>query len=130
MASRACGPVEKRFALGSENGFLTPVLSIVTAVHSVLAIVSIFGLACHDAPGGEPVDCSGRSVRMGVASSLREVARPLREELLARDEPIDVEMIFGASSTHARQLALGAPMRAEDILVSLDRPSRIRPRSL
>jgi molybdate transport system substrate-binding protein len=54
---------------------------------------------------------------MGVASSLREVARSLREELLARDEPIDVEMIFGASSTHARQLALGAPM---DVLVSAD----------
>jgi molybdate transport system substrate-binding protein len=54
---------------------------------------------------------------MGVASSLREVASSLRQELLERDEPIDVEMIFGASSAHARQLVFGAPM---DVLVSAD----------
>jgi molybdate transport system substrate-binding protein len=54
---------------------------------------------------------------MGVASSLREVASSLEQELLARDEPIDVDMIYGASSAHARQLMHGAPM---DVLVSAD----------
>ena len=92
-------------------------MSIVTVFHSALAIVSILGLACHDAPGNATVDCADRPVRMGVASSLREVALAMREEFLTRKEPIELEMIFGASSTHARQLALGAPI---DVLVSAD----------
>ncbi len=54
---------------------------------------------------------------MAVASSLRDTAERLRETLLARTNPIGIELIFGASSTLARQLALGAPI---DILVSAD----------
>jgi molybdate transport system substrate-binding protein len=92
-------------------------MSIVTVFRSTLVFISVFGLGCHDAPGRAMVDCTERPVRMGVASSLRNVALSLRQQLLARDVPIDVEMIFGASSTHARQLALGAPM---DVLVSAD----------
>lgn len=82
-----------------------------------MALILAFGLACHDAPVDTADDCLERSVRMGVASSLREVALSLRQTLLERDDPVDVEMIFGASSTHARQIALGAPM---DLLVSAD----------
>jgi molybdate transport system substrate-binding protein len=92
-------------------------MSIVMIYRFALVALSALGLACHDAPDGVAIDCLGRSVRMGVASSLREVALSLRQELLARDEPIDVEMIYGASSAHARQLMLGAPM---DLLVSAD----------
>ena len=117
MASSASGPVEKRFALGSDNGSRTLVMPIVTVFRAALVITSVFGLTCHDSPERVTVDCTDRPVRMGVASSLREVALSLRQELLARDESIDVEMIFGASSVHARQLELGAPM---DVLVSAD----------
>lgn len=92
-------------------------MSTVTVYRSALVIVLVFGLACHDAPRGATGDCSERSIRMGVASSLREVALSLRQELLTRNEPIAVEMIFGASSALARQLVLGAPM---DVLVSAD----------
>jgi molybdate transport system substrate-binding protein len=92
-------------------------MSIVSFYRLALVTVSALGLACHDVPADTTTDCQGRSVRMGVASSLREVALFLRQELLERAEPIDVEMIFGASSALARQLALGAPM---DLLVSAD----------
>jgi molybdate transport system substrate-binding protein len=92
-------------------------MSIVIVLRSALAIISFFAMACHDPSGGTEIDCSKRPIRMGVASSLRDVALLLRQELLTRAEPIDVEMIFGASSVHARQLALGAPM---DVLVSAD----------
>ena len=111
-------PVEKRFALGSRNEPHTPVMSLVTFYRlAPVLLLSAFGLACHDGPADATVDCLERSVRMGVASSLREVASSLRQELLERDEPIDVEMIFGASSAQARQLVFGAPM---DVLVSAD----------
>ena len=54
---------------------------------------------------------------MAVASSLREIALLLRQELLAAETPIQLELVLGASSTHARQLRLGAPL---DIIVSAD----------
>jgi molybdate transport system substrate-binding protein len=92
-------------------------MSTVTFYRSAFVIVSIFGLACHDAPSDATIHCSERIIRMGVASSLRDVALSLRQELLTRDEAIEVEMIFGASSALARQLALGAPM---DVFVSAD----------
>ncbi len=92
-------------------------MSLVTDLRCALLIISVFGLACPNAPGRATVDCTERRVRMGVASSLREVALSLRQELLARDEPIDLELIFGASSALARQLAFGASM---DVLVSAD----------
>jgi len=92
-------------------------MSTVTLYRSALVIISVFGLACPDAHRDTTSDCSDRIIRMGVASSLREVALSLRQALLTRNEPIAVEMIFGASSALARQLALGAPM---DIFVSAD----------
>jgi molybdate transport system substrate-binding protein len=54
---------------------------------------------------------------MAVATSLREIALELRDDLAARANPIEIEMTFGASSALARQLALGAPI---DVLVSAD----------
>ena len=92
-------------------------MSTVTPFRSALAIVVFCALGCLDASGGAGIDCEQRRVRMSVASSLRETALSLREELLSHDRPIDVELIFGASNTLARQLALGAPM---DVLVSAD----------
>jgi molybdate transport system substrate-binding protein len=92
-------------------------MSTMTPFRSALAIVVFCALGCLDSSGGAGIDCKQRRVRMSVASSLREVALSLREELLAHDQPIDVELIFGASSLLARQLALGAPM---DVLVSAD----------
>lgn len=90
----------------------------VTRVGLVLIVViSCFAMACHDRSGDADEACRGRSVRAGVAASLRDVALSLNQELLAREEPIVVETIFGASNTHARQLALGAPL---DLLVSAD----------
>ena len=62
-------------------------------------------------------NCVDRSVRMAVASSLREVSLSLRQHLLSNDPPIELELIFGASSAHARQLSLGAPI---DVIVSAD----------
>jgi molybdate transport system substrate-binding protein len=117
MASSLSKPVEKRFALGSDHGPRTPVVSIVTVLRSALAILSCFGLACHDVPEAAGIDCSKRPIRIGVASSLREVALSLRLELRSREQALDTEMIFGASNILARQLALGAPI---DILVSAD----------
>jgi len=54
---------------------------------------------------------------MAVASSLREIALALIRDLAAEDEPIEVEVTFGASSALARQLSLGAPI---DLLISAD----------
>jgi molybdate transport system substrate-binding protein len=92
-------------------------MSTMTPFRSALAIVVFCALGCLDSSGGAGIDCKQRPVRMTVASSLREIALSLRQELLAHDQPIDVELIFGASSLLARQLALGAPM---DVLVSAD----------
>lgn len=92
-------------------------MSTVTLYRSALVVISVLGLACHDAHRDATSDCSDRIIRMGVASSLREVALSLRQELLTRNEPVAVEMIFGASSALARQLVLGAPM---DVFVSAD----------
>lgn len=54
---------------------------------------------------------------MGVASSLREVALRLVDELALEAPALAVAVSFGASSTLARQLELGAPI---DLLVSAD----------
>ncbi len=54
---------------------------------------------------------------MGVASSLREIAEGLTARLTQETSKIRIEPIFGASSTHARQLRLGAPF---DVLISAD----------
>jgi molybdate transport system substrate-binding protein len=103
--------------LGSGDESRTHVVSIVTVLRSMLVICSVFGLACHDSDASVAVDCDDRPVRMGVASSLREIAVLLGQDSLTRDESFEFEMIFGASSALARQLSLGAPM---DILVSAD----------
>jgi molybdate transport system substrate-binding protein len=89
----------------------------VKAFSSALIFASIFALACSQPARDKPGEDCQRPVRMGVASSLREIALGLREQLLDREEPILVETIFGASSTLARQIEFGAPM---DILVSAD----------
>ena len=54
---------------------------------------------------------------MAVAASLRGIALALTQEVEATRPGIDIEPIFGASSAHARQLELGAPL---DLLVSAD----------
>ncbi len=56
-------------------------------------------------------------MRMGVASSLREVALELAQRLESAEPPVRVETTFGASSALARQLRMGAPI---DLLVSAD----------
>ncbi len=117
MASSLSGPAAKEFALGLFDGSRAHAMSIVTVLRFALVVVFVLGFGCGDSERGLARACSDRPVRMGVASSLREVALSLRQELLARSEPIDVEMIFGASSVLARQLSLGAPM---DVLVSAD----------
>jgi len=61
--------------------------------------------------------CRERPVRMGVASSLREVAEGLALGLESLERPVRVETTFGASSALARQLRMGAPI---DLLVSAD----------
>ncbi|MFP6656193.1 MAG: molybdate ABC transporter substrate-binding protein, partial [Myxococcota bacterium] len=71
-----------------------------------------------------------------MASSLRELFHPLRQRLLENDPAIHLEPIFGASSTLARQLSLGAPIElfisadaeiVEDLIQRgfLDRESRL-----
>ena len=119
MASQVSKPVDRRFALGLLDGFRAPVMSNLTLAvwRSVFGILFVLALACHEAPPPAEKDCSSRAVRMGVASSLREIALSLREDLTERHHPIEIELIFGASSVLARQLALGAPM---DLLVSAD----------
>ena len=105
-------------------------MSRVTVLRRALATVclfGLFGLACLDRqsdesldapnPRNAAVDCIDRPVRMAVASSLRELSLSLRQQLSSYDPPIEIENIFGASSAHARQLSLGAPM---DVLVSAD----------
>ncbi len=91
--------------------------SIMIACRSALVLLFAVGLACQEPGEGARVDCETRPVRMGVASSLREIALALRDELSMRASPIEVDAIFGASSVHARQLALGAPL---DLLISAD----------
>jgi molybdate transport system substrate-binding protein len=54
---------------------------------------------------------------MGVASSLREIALELAQELESQRPPLRVETTFGASSLLARQLRMGAPI---DLFVSAD----------
>lgn len=117
MASSLSGPAAKEFALGLFDGTRAHAMSIVTVLRFALVVVFVLGFGCGDSARGLAGACSDRPVRMGVASSLREVALSLRQELLTRSEPIDVEMIFGASSVLGRQLSLGAPM---DVLVSAD----------
>ncbi len=97
---------------------------ILQRVLALACAVSLIGLACrdeqHDEPRdafGNPTECVERPVRMAVASSLRELSISLRAHLLLQRPSIDVELIFGASSAHARQLAQGAPI---DVLVSAD----------
>jgi len=114
----------------------------VTVLHRTLVTVwllGLLGLACRDEqpdenydtsnttesfPASEAekasrtlIECVDRPVRMAVASSLRELSIFLDETLRADDPPLAIELIFGASSAHARQLALGAPM---DVLVTAD----------
>jgi molybdate transport system substrate-binding protein len=54
---------------------------------------------------------------MAIASSLREFSDILLRQLLEQDPRVIVEPVFGASSAHARQLSLGAPI---DVFVSAD----------
>jgi len=61
--------------------------------------------------------CDGRPVRMAVAASLRQIASELVLRIQAASPTIAIEPVFGASSAHARQLALGAPL---DLVVSAD----------
>ncbi|MEE8165431.1 MAG: molybdate ABC transporter substrate-binding protein [Myxococcota bacterium] len=61
--------------------------------------------------------CRERPVRMGVASSLREIALDLALRFESLQPPVRVETTFGASSALARQLRMGAPI---DLLVSAD----------
>lgn len=120
MVPQLHGPVVKGFALGS--GHDVRLLAAVTptlprfAVSLIAAIVAI-AIACHDAEPPGRSACGGEPVRMGVASSLREVADGLRKDLAADASPIATETIFGASSVLARQIELGAPM---DLIVSAD----------
>ncbi|MFK7896867.1 MAG: molybdate ABC transporter substrate-binding protein [Myxococcota bacterium] len=82
------------------------------------ALTLLSPLACSDANlGDERAPCDSRPLRMGVASSLREVAEGIVTRLAESEVPVEIEPIFGASSTHARQLRLGAPF---DLLVSAD----------
>jgi molybdate transport system substrate-binding protein len=61
--------------------------------------------------------CSTRTIRMAVASSLREMAVGLVRDFEARDPAIRIEATFGASSAIARQLRFGAPI---DLLALAD----------
>lgn len=117
MASSLREPAGIRIALGSGDVLRTRFVSPVTAFHGVLALLASTMLACHDGPSDDPASCNEWPVKMGVASSLREIALELRDELLHRDPPIIVETIFGSSSVHARQIRLGAPL---DLLISAD----------
>lgn len=87
------------------------------AISLALALASVFALACSQPAHDTQDESCQRPVRLGIASSLREIALGVRQRLLEREESIFIETIFGASSTHARQIELGAPM---DILVSAD----------
>lgn len=80
-------------------------------------LIPALAVACHDAAPPATSACDGHAIRMGVASSLREVALGLQEDLRAKAPPIETEAVFGASSVLARQIELGAPM---DLLVSAD----------
>lgn len=96
-------------------------MSRVTARFRAFAIFCTLGLlclACQD--DGTPQTSNGcldRPVRMAVASSLRELSVVLIQSLLDHNPHVLVEPIFGASSAHARQLTLGAPI---DVFVSAD----------
>jgi molybdate transport system substrate-binding protein len=83
----------------------------------MLLAAPLFALACGDGPRDSFVDCRKRPVRIAAASSLREIVLALRDDLAGLEPPISVEVTFGASSTLARQLALGAPI---DLFVSAD----------
>jgi molybdate transport system substrate-binding protein len=82
--------------------------------------IGLAAIACQrsdaDASRKSP-DCAPGPIRMGVASSLREIALELARDLAAERPPLRVESSFGASSALARQLELGAPI---DVMVSAD----------
>jgi molybdate transport system substrate-binding protein len=91
---------------------------------AVACLCGLIGLACRDGQHDEAsdgfetsLDCVDRPVRVAVASSLRELALSLRRHLASQQPSIGLELIFGASSAHARQLSQGAPI---DIFVSAD----------
>jgi len=88
---------------------------------AILCALGFFGLACPvrgDARAGETsLRCTDRPVRMAVASSLHDLSRSVIHQLREHNPPVEVEPIFGASSAHARQLSLGAPI---DVFVSAD----------
>lgn len=96
-----------------------------TRLRAALALLALSGLlACGDPPaqdkrpeGADARGCEGRHLRVGIASSLREVGASVNARLAQKHPAIRIEPIFGASSTHARQLQLGAPF---DVLVSAD----------
>ena len=99
-------------------------MSRVTVLEFVLLstlLMTFPGFGC----GGEKIDptqkvtqdCRQIPIRMAVASSLREIAQQLRLDSAVIDRPMELEFVFGASSTLARQLALGAPV---DVFVSAD----------
>lgn len=85
-----------------------------------ILIASGLALSCSgdsDAGADQVSVCAHRPVRMAVASSLKEIAVGITESLSSRVPSIEVELILGASSAHARQLTLGAPI---DVIVSAD----------
>jgi len=117
MTSAPGKPAKIRIALGSGDALRRRVVSPMTVLHVLLALFASAALACQEPRSGAPERCDDRPVRMGVASSLREIALDLRDELASREQPLEVETIFGSSSVHARQLRLGAPL---DLLISAD----------
>ena len=97
---------------------------ILPRVFAVACLCGLIGLACRDgrndkasAASETSLDCVARPVRMAVASSLRELSLSLQRHLKSKDPSVEVELILGASSVHARQLSQGAPI---DIFVSAD----------
>ena len=134
MGSTPGGPAEPRFGLASAHDG-QPVSSLLRPSAGTrrtlraLGLLLVIGLAssslgCDESrmkttAGHERSEgmCERRAVRMAVASSLREVALALIDDLAGGDEAIAVETSFGASSALARQLELGAPI---DLIVSAD----------
>ena len=87
----------------------------------LLGLLGILVLGCRDRLDRKPFDasthCRDRPVQMAIASSLHELAISLRHQLRTLPEPIEITPIYGASSAHARQLLLVAPM---DLIVAAD----------
>jgi molybdate transport system substrate-binding protein len=88
---------------------------------AIFCTLGLLCLACQDRQDDPTLQASGecldRPVRMAIASSLRELSGFLIRPLAEQDPRILLEPIFGASSAHARQLSLGAPI---DVFVSAD----------